>query len=282
MTPREDTGSAPPARNGNERTTAAGRVFLVGAGPGDPDLLTLKGKRCLELAEVVVYDALVGAALLDHCPPSAQRIYVGKRDGRHSLPQEETSALLVREARAGHVVVRLKGGDPFVFGRGGEEALALARAGVAFEIVPGVSAGVAVPAYAGIPVTHRAVSGAVTFFTAHECAKAGGPSEPWEALARAPGTLVAFMGVRRLHDVAQGLISGGRAAETPTAVISMGTTANQRTVVGTLATIGDLVAQANLEPPGLLVVGEVVRLREALAWIAEGEACPLDASAFAT
>ena len=258
-----------------------GKVFLVGAGPGDPDLLTLKGKRCLETADVVVYDALVGAALLEHCPKHTRRLYVGKRDGRHSLLQKDINALLVKEASAGNVVVRLKGGDPFVFGRGGEEALDLRAAGVPFEMVPGVSAGVAVPSYAGIPVTHREVSGAVTFFTAHECPKTGGPSVPWDALARAPGTLVGFMGVRRLNDVAAGLVAGGRSVTTPAAVISQGTTSKQRTVVGTLGTIAELVAQANLEPPGLLVVGEVVRLREALEWVSEGEACALMSSGFA-
>lgn len=258
-----------------------GKVFLVGAGPGDPDLLTLKGKRCLEHADVVVYDALVGTALLEHCPKHTRRLYVGKRDGRHSLKQQEINALLVKEASAGNVVVRLKGGDPFVFGRGGEEALDLQQAGIPFEVVPGVSAGVAVPAYAGIPVTHREVSGAVTFFTAHECPKTGGPSVPWPALARAPGTLVGFMGVRRLNDVAAGLVAGGRPVTTPAAVISQGTTSNQRTVVGTLGTIAELVAQAGLEPPGLLVVGDVVALRSALGWVREGEACSLPSSGFA-
>lgn len=263
------------------RAPGSGKAFLIGAGPGDPELLTLKGKRCLEQADVVIYDALVGTALLEFCPRTTRRLYVGKRDGRHSLLQKDISALIVKEASDGNVVVRLKGGDPFVFGRGGEEALELARAGIPFEIVPGVSAGVAVPAYAGIPVTHREVSGAVTFFTAHECPKTGGPSVPWDALARAPGTLVGFMGVRRLHEVATGLMGGGRSGDTPAAVVSMGTTANQRTVTATLATIADAVAQAGLEPPGLLVVGEVVRLRDSLAWVKEGEACSLVASDFA-
>jgi uroporphyrinogen III methyltransferase/synthase len=248
-----------------------GRVFIVGAGPGDPDLLTLKGKRCLEAADVVVYDALVDRRLLQLCRHNATLIYAGKRDGRHSRPQEEINAILISEARAGRTVTRLKGGDPFIFGRGGEEALALAEARIAFEVVPGVSAGIAVPAYAGIPLTHRDVAAQVTFITGHECVKRDGSSIDWDSLARSPGTLVFFMGLKNLPHIAEALVAHSRSPETPTAVIQWGTTEHQVTVIGTLADIVERVRAAALEPPALVVVGEVVRLAEALHWFAEFE-----------
>lgn len=248
-----------------------GKVFLVGAGPGDPELLTLKGKRCLEASDVVVYDALVDKRLLDLAPPGAALIYAGKREGHHSRPQEEVNALLVQHARAGLTVTRLKGGDPFVFGRGGEEALALAEAGVPFEVVPGVSAGIAVPAYAGIPVTHRNVAAAVTFVTGHERADTDASRIRWESLGRVGGTLVFFMGLRTLPEIARRLMENGRPPETPAAVIQRGTTERQVTVTGTLRDIARRAREAGLEPPALVVVGEVVRLREALAWLEELE-----------
>jgi uroporphyrin-III C-methyltransferase len=246
-----------------------GKVFLVGAGPGDPGLLTLKGKWCLEASQAVIYDALVDKRLLDLAPPGATLIFAGKREGHHSRPQEEINALLIQSARAGLTVTRLKGGDPFVFGRGGEEALALAEAGIAFEVVPGVSAGVAVPAYAGIPITHRNAAAAVTFVTGHERTGQDLSRIRWDALASTEGTLVFFMGLRTLPEIARKLLDNGRPAETPTAVIQWGTTEHQVTVTGTLADIARRVRQAGLEPPALVVVGEVVALRDRLAWFPE-------------
>lgn len=249
--------------------SAAGKVYLVGAGPGDPGLLTLKGKECLEASDVVVYDALVDKRLLDYARPGATLVYAGKREGYHSRPQEEINALLIGYAREGLTVTRLKGGDPFVFGRGGEEALALAGAGISFEVVPGVSAGVAVPAYAGIPVTHRNVAAAVTFVTGHERTGRDVSQLQWEALARSGATLVFFMGLRNLPEIARTLIEKGRAAGTPAAVIQDGTSEYQVTVTGTLADIAERARAARLEPPALVVVGEVAALRERLQWFPE-------------
>lgn len=244
----------------------SGIVYLVGGGPGDPELLTLKGKRCLETSDAVVYDALVDKRLLEHARPGAELIYVGKREGRHSCPQDEINSRLVALGRAGRVVTRLKGGDPMVFGRGGEEALALHEAGVPFEIVPGVSAGSSVPAYAGIPLTHRDIGPDVTFVTGHE----GGAISRlrWDVLAGA-STVVFFMGLTALPRIAAGLVAAGRDPATPVAVIASGTTERQETVTGTLADIVAAVRARGLEPPALVVVGEVVRLREALHWYPE-------------
>jgi uroporphyrin-III C-methyltransferase len=243
-----------------------GIVYLVGAGPGDPELLTLKGRRCLEIADVVVYDALVDKRLLDWVRPGAEAIYAGKREGRHSRPQEEINAVMIVHARAGRVVTRLKGGDPFVFGRGGEEAVALAEAGVPFEIVPGVSAANAVPAYAGIPLTHRDFGPDVTFVTGHEGAQA--ERIRWDLLAGA-STVVFFMGLSNLGRIAARLVAAGRDPATPVAVISFGTTDRQETVIGTLDGIVKAVARRGVGPPALVVVGEIVRLRERLQWFPE-------------
>ncbi len=261
-----EAGGAEAPRPGARRP---GRVFLVGAGPGDPDLLTLKGQACLRASDVIVYDALVDKRVLEHAHPGATLVYAGKREGHHSRPQEEISALLVEHARAGRTVTRLKGGDPFVFGRGGEEALALAEAGIAFEVVPGVSAGVAVPAYAGIPVTHRDVSASVTFVTGHARTGADLSSVDWDALGRDRGTLVFFMGLRNLPQIAGALVARGRPAATPAAVVGCGTTERQVTVTGTLADIVERARHAGIEPPALVVVGEVVALRDRLAWFPE-------------
>ena len=239
-------------------------VYLVGAGPGDPDLITVKGLRCLRMADVVVYDRLIDPALLDEARPDAARIFVGKGAGYHTMPQEQINALLVAHARQGRVVVRLKGGDPFVFGRGGEEAAALAAAGIPFEVVPGVSAAIAVPAYAGIPVTHRGHGSLMTVVTAHECAPAAGVD--WEALARVGGTLIIMMGVAALPRVTQRLRDGGLAPHTLAAVIEQGTTAQQRVVEGTLADIAERAAAANIRPPAITVVGAVAALRASLTW----------------
>lgn len=246
---------------------ATGKVYLVGAGPGDPGLLTLKGKWCLEAADVVIYDALVNPSLLGFARPEAMIIDAGKREGDHKLPQEEINALLVDHAGAGRTVTRLKGGDPFIFGRGGEEAEALALEGIPFEVVPGVSAGIAVPAYAGIPLTHRAVTAEVTFLAGHRCE---GASMDWDRIAPGNGTLVFFMGLRSLPTIAGRLIAHGRDPRTPVAVIQWGTTDRQVTVAGPLEEIVEQVAEAGLEPPALVVVGEVVKLRNLLKWFREG------------
>ena len=248
-----------------------GRVYLVGAGPGDPGLLTLKGKELLERAEVVIYDYLANEEFLQFAPPEAERIYVGKKGGDHTMGQEEINRLLVEKGRA-HVVVRLKGGDPFVFGRGGEEAQELVVAGIPFEVVPGVTAAIAVPAYAGIPLSHRDYAASMAFITGHEREDKTDSKIVWDRLATGVGTLVFFMGVKNLPEICQSLITHGRPAETPVAVIRWGTTPEQQTVIGTLQNIAEKVAQANLKPPAITVVGEVVRLREELNWF---EARPL-------
>ena len=248
-----------------------GRVYLVGAGPGDPGLLTLKGKEVLERAEVVIYDYLANEEFLQFAPPEAERIYVGKKGGDHTMGQEEINRLLVEKGRA-HVVVRLKGGDPFVFGRGGEEAQELVVAGIPFEVVPGVTAAIAVPAYAGIPLSHRDYAASMAFITGHEREDKTDSKIAWDRLATGVGTLVFFMGVKNLPEICQSLITHGRPAETPVAVIRWGTTPEQQTVIGTLQNIAEKVAQANLKPPAITVVGEVVRLREELNWF---EARPL-------
>jgi len=251
-----------------------GFVSLVGAGPGDPELITVKGLRRLQNADVVIYDALVNEALLRECRADAALIYVGKRAGQHYRSQDEINALLVAQARAGFQVVRLKGGDPFVFGRGGEEAAVLAAAGIAWEVVPGVSSAIAVPAYAGIPVTHRASASSFAVITGHEDPDRAATRLRWQALAQGIDTLVFVMGVGRLEHIAAQLIAHGRAADTPAAVIRQGATPEQETVVGTLASIAADVAQAGLTAPATLIVGEVVRLREQLRWfdtLAQGQ-----------
>jgi uroporphyrinogen III methyltransferase / synthase len=242
-------------------------IYLVGSGPGDPGLFTLKGLRCLEEAVAIVYDRLAPERLLRHARPDAELIYVGKKPGEPSIPQEEINALLVELGRAGKTVVRLKGGDPYVFGRGGEEALALIEAGIPFEVVPGVTSGIAAPSYAGIPVTHRGVSASVAFITGHEDPTKDHPDVDWDRVAGGADTLVLYMGVGRLREISAALISAGRNPETPVAVIRWGTVPEQRTVNGTLGDIADRVAEANLRPPAVTVVGDVVSLREAgLDW----------------
>jgi uroporphyrin-III C-methyltransferase len=243
-----------------------GFVSLVGAGPGDPELLTLKGLRRLRAADVVVYDALLNPEMLRECRADAELIYAGKRAGQHYRSQDEINALLIEKAQAGLRVVRLKGGDPFVFGRGGEEAAALAGAGIAWEVVPGVTSAIGVPAYAGIPLTHRAAASSFAVITGHEDPEREETRLRWQALAQGIDTLVFLMGVSRLATIAAQLIAYGRAADTPAAVIRQGTTPDQETVVGTLATIVADAERAGLTAPATLVVGEVVRLREQLSW----------------
>jgi uroporphyrinogen III methyltransferase/synthase len=243
-----------------------GTVYLVGAGPGDPGLLTVRGLELLRTADVVIYDRLVHPRLLDEAPPEAIRIFAGKLTGTHSVPQEQINALLIAHARRGRRVVRLKGGDPFVFGRGGEEALALAAAGIPFEVVPGVSSAVAVPAYAGIPLTHRRLSSSFAVVTGHEEACKDEPVVEWERLATAVDTLVVLMGVKALPRIVSALVAHGRSPATPVALVRWGTTEIQETIVGTLADIIDKARAAGLRPPGVAVIGEVVTLRDRLHW----------------
>ncbi len=245
---------------------ARGKVYLVGAGPGDPDLITVKALRCLRRAQVVVYDRLANAELLEEASAEAEQIFVGKRAGSCALHQEEINSLLIAQARLGKSVVRLKGGDPFVFGRGGEEALALVAAGIAFEIVPGISSALAVPAYAGVPVTHRSQSCSVTIVTGHEDPERPSSLVDWEALARVNGTLVILMGMATLAAICQRLLAGGLAVETAAMVIEQGTTHRQRQVVGTVASIARRVAEAGLTSPAVVVIGSVVELSRTLTW----------------
>jgi len=240
-----------------------GRVVLVGAGPGDPELMTVKGLRWLRRAEVVVYDQLAAAELLDEAPEGAPRIFAGKAAGRHYLEQSAINAILIHHAQAGRLVVRLKGGDPFVFGRGAEEVLACARAGVTVEVVPGVSAAIAVPAAAGIPVTHRGLASSFAVVTGHEDPAKPESAVDWERLATAVDTLVILMGVGALPRIAARLRSAGLAADTPAAVIHRGTTEAQETVVGSL---GDIAARASrLQAPAVIVIGETVAFRSTVA-----------------
>jgi len=244
---------------------AAGVVYLVGAGPGDPGLITVRGLEALRSCDVVVYDHLARPSLLEAAPPQAERIYVGKQAGRHTLGQSEINRLLIGRARSGKRVVRLKGGDPLLFGRGAEEAEALAEAGVEFEIVPGVTAAAGL-AYAGLAPTHRQLASSVTLVTGHEDPTQTESDIPWDLLARSPGTIVFFMGVGRLESLAGELLARGKARRTPAAVVEWASTPRQRTVVGTLGTIASRAAKAGVSPPALIVIGEVVRLRSRLAW----------------
>ncbi len=241
-------------------------VYLVGAGPGDPKLLTLRGKECLEFADVVLYDHLANPELLKHAPMDAERIYVGRKGRGSYRDQQEINALLVSKAQEGKSVVRLKGGDPFVFGRGGEEAETMAEAGIPFTVIPGVTAAVAVPAYAGIPVTHRTLASTVAFVTGHEDPTKSSSVMEWPRLASSEGTLVFLMGTKNLPHIVDRLIQEGKASTTPVAAIRWGTYARQQTIVGTLADIVEKVLKADLNPPTVIVVGEVVRLRDRLNW----------------
>ena len=243
-----------------------GKVYLVGAGPGDPKLLTLRGKECLEQADVILYDYLANPALLEHARLDAERIYVGRRGRGEYGNQEEINRVMIERARAGKMVVRLKGGDPFVFGRGGEEAEVVAEAGVPFEVVPGVSAAIAAPAYAGIPVTHRTLASSVALVTGHEDPTKPSPTVEWDRLASTDGTVVFLMGMKNLPAIVAHLTASGRPVSTPVALIRWGTRAEQKTVVGTLADIVKKAETAALEPPTVIVVGEVVKLRAKLNW----------------
>ncbi|HSZ70797.1 MAG TPA: uroporphyrinogen-III C-methyltransferase [Solirubrobacteraceae bacterium] len=247
----------------------SGRVYLVGAGPGDPGLLTARALELIAWADVILYDRLIPREAMASARADAELLFVGKEGGGESVPQEQTEALMVQRARAGRTVLRLKGGDPFVFGRGGEEALALRAAGIPFEVVPGITAGVAAAAYAGIPVTHRGLATAVALVTGHTRADAPGEDESeldWEALAAFPGTLVFYMGVRQLPHIATSLIAAGRPASEPVAIVERGTLPDQRAVTGTLVTIAQRAQEAGVRPPSITVVGAVAELAGRLEW----------------
>ena len=265
----------------------AGKVYLVGAGPGDPKLLTIRGAELIARADVIVNDRLANPRLLKLARPDAEIVYVGKASRDHTLPQEEIIGVIIHQAKQGKMVVRLKGGDPFVFGRGGEEAEALRQAGIEFEVVPGISSAIAAPAYAGIPVTHRGLSTSLGIITGHEASTPpipplerggdhsfppsprggeGGVTIKWDKIATGIDTLVFLMGVERLSEIVKALIENGRPPETPVALVQWGTHPAQRTVVGTLADIVDRVREAGLTAPAITVVGEVVRMREAISW----------------
>ncbi|MFC1884595.1 uroporphyrinogen-III C-methyltransferase [Thermodesulfobacteriota bacterium] len=243
-----------------------GKAYLVGAGPGDPELMTLKGIECLKSADVVIYDYLANRAFLDYARKGAELIYVGKKGGSHTMKQKDINSLIASKAMEGNIVVRLKGGDPFIFGRGGEEAEELVASKIPFEIVPGITSAIAVPAYAGIPLTHRDYTATVAFITGHEDPEKGESNIAWDKLATGAGTLVFLMGVGNLPNITKNLIENGRPADTPVAVIHRGTISEQRTVTGQLKNISEIVKEEGLAPPAIIVVGEVVGLREKLIW----------------
>ncbi|WP_210137584.1 uroporphyrinogen-III C-methyltransferase [Staphylococcus sp. GDH8C109P] len=239
-----------------------GKVFLVGAGPGDPDLITVKGKKSIEAADIILYDRLVNPELLEYASITAQLIYCGKNPNHKSVSQVDTNQLLVDLAQEGHTITRLKGGDPFVYGRGGEEAEVLAANNISFEIVPGITAGIAAPAYAGIPVTHRDYSSSVAFVTG-----VIDKDEYWRHLALGPETLCIYMGVKKLPEIVELLTKNGRNKNTPVALVHMGTSKLQKTVVGTLDTI--VHGAKDIENPAMIIVGEVVKLRNRISWFEE-------------
>lgn len=245
--------------------SSSGKVILLGAGPGDPELITVKGLRSLRKADVIIYDRLVCPQLLDEASVHALRVFVGKKAGRCSMKQEEINTLLISYARQGHLVVRLKGGDPFVFGRGGEEALALAAAGIPFEVVPGISSALAVPASAGIPVTHRGLATSVTIVTGHEQHGLDSSTVDWERLAMLGGTLVILMGVEALPHICQRLLTAGLAPDTLAAVIQQGTMPGQRVVTAPLVYIAEQAREAAIKSPAVIIIGEVVALGDVLA-----------------
>ncbi|MEG2173668.1 MAG: uroporphyrinogen-III C-methyltransferase, partial [Desulfovibrionaceae bacterium] len=242
------------------------KVYLIGAGPGDPGLLTLKGKAILEMADVVVYDALANDALLVHARPEAEKIYVGKVAGDHALPQDQINALIIAKAQEGKIVARLKGGDPYIFGRGGEEAEELLEAGVPFEEVPGISSTIAGPAYAGIPLTHRSFASSVTLITGHENPDKPGSVHRWDALARSASTLVFVMGMKNLPEISKNLVAAGMDADTPAALVHWGTTARHRSLVASLGTLPQRAVEEGFTNPSVIVVGGVVSLHDKLNW----------------
>lgn len=262
------------------RVAAGGCVYLVGSGPGNPELLTLRAVRLMQQADVVLYDHLVAPAIVEMARPSARRIYVGKERSRHTLPQEEINRMMVALALQGKRVLRLKGGDPFIFGRGGEELEALARHGIPFEVAPGVTAATGTAAYAGIPLTHRDYAQACVFVTGH--LKDGTMNLDWEALARPNQTIVVYMGLLGLPLLCQQLIKHGMPATTPAAVVQQGTMHEQRVVTGTLETLPLATFKAGIRPPTLIIVGEVVKLRQQLAWFEPQADCETTPDQFIT
>jgi uroporphyrin-III C-methyltransferase / precorrin-2 dehydrogenase / sirohydrochlorin ferrochelatase len=265
----------------NAAEAPRGEVYLVGAGPGNPDLLTFRALRLMQQADVVVYDRLVSPPILEMCRRDAERIYVGKERDNHAVPQDEINLLLARLALAGKRVLRLKGGDPFIFGRGGEEIETLREHGVSFQVVPAITAAAGVASYAGIPLTHRDYSQALVFVTGH--LKDGSMDLDWDMLARPRQTIVVYMGLKGLSQLCEKMIAHGLAADTPIAVVQQGTTLNQKVVIGTLATMPDKVAAAELKPPTLIIIGQVVQLHDKLAWFnpdgASATVSPLDSPA---
>ncbi|NPA95003.1 MAG: uroporphyrinogen-III C-methyltransferase [Thermodesulfobacteria bacterium] len=248
------------------QTEKKGKVYLVGAGPGDPGLLTLRGKELIEKAEVIIYDRLASPRIMEFANPDAEKIYVGKRVGKHVANQQEINDLILQKAKEGKRVVRLKGGDPFIFGRGGEEAQILASHGIPFEIVPGVTSAIAVPAYAGIPLTHRSYTASVAFITGHRRFDTKEADVDWEGLAKGVGTLVFLMGMTNLPNIVDNLIRFGRSPDTPVAIIRWGTTPLQESLTGTLSDIVSKVKEAGFRPPAIIVVGDVCKVREDLNW----------------
>ena len=248
------------------QTEKKGKVYLVGAGPGDPGLLTLRGKELIEKAEVIIYDRLASPRIMEFANPDAEKIYVGKRVGKHVANQQEINDLILQKAKEGKRVVRLKGGDPFIFGRGGEEAQILASHGIPFEIVPGVTSAIAVPAYAGIPLTHRSYTASVAFITGHRRFDTKEADVDWEGLAKGVGTLVFLMGMTNLPNIVDNLIRFGRSPDTPVAIIRWGTTPLQESLTGTLSDIVSKVKDAGFRPPAIIVVGDVCKVREDLNW----------------
>lgn len=246
----------------------AGKVYLVGAGPGDPDLITVKGLRCLQSADVILYDRLVNPELLKQAREGSKLVYCGKLPNYHTMKQETINHFLVKYAKKGLQVVRLKGGDPFVFGRGGEEAEECRKNEVPFEIVPGITSGIAASAYAGIPVTHRTLSKSFAFITGHQAGDVAAEHQ-WSHLAKAVDTICVYMGVSHLSTIAKQLIQNGKSAQTPIALIHWGTLHDQKTVVGTLETIVDRVREAQISNPSMIVIGEVVSLHNRLNWFQE-------------
>ena len=243
-----------------------GKVYLVGAGPGDPGLITVKGLKCIESSHVIIYDHLAVKSLLSYAGLDAETIYVGKKAGIHTKSQDEINRLIVEKALDGRTVTRLKGGDPFVFGRGGEEARELIRHGIPFEVVPGVTSGIAAPAYAGIPLTHRDAAASVAFITGQEKPGRKTSRIDWKSLSRGIDTLVFFMGVKKLPEIARNLTAQGKPAETPVALIRWGTTHRQVVVTGDLGNIVEKARMADIRPPAIIIVGEVVRLSDTLTW----------------
>jgi uroporphyrin-III C-methyltransferase len=243
------------------------KVYIVGAGPGDPELITVKAARLIGSADVILYDRLVSEETLSLARKECELIYVGKHPGEPSTPQESINQMLVEKAREAGRVVRLKGGDPFLFGRGGEEAQVLSREGIPYEVVPGITSAISVPAYAGIPVTQRHIASSVAFITGHEASTKKKGTVEWERIARSIDTIVVMMGIRNLGSIAGRLIKGGRNPETPVAIIEKGTTEEQRTITGTLETIEAKARAEGVKPPAITIIGDVVNLREELRWI---------------